>query len=438
MQSNTLRAGAAQTDISPQDSQFLYGYPYVERYSTGIHDPLLSSSLYLAAAESEVLFIANDIIFIDKDTCRRVREGIAAATSLASEAIMVTATHTHSGPITVDNFLCAVFDPVIPQRDRKYVDYLVERMIASGIAAFRAARPARAGFAIADDTGVGTNRHDPNGPANHQVPVMLVKDSTEDQPIACMLVCSMHPTVLHEDSTLVSADFPGQARIYLQEQVLGADCPVLHHTGPAGNQSPRHVTRGNTFEEARRLGEILGRAVEKSIGAMAFRDDLPVAVTHAFLPDPPRRELPSPEEARATLEERTQRLEELRKSGAPKEEIRTAECDWFGADRTAGLAPMAAEGRLENAYQASLPLELQIIKVGDWHFAAWPGEIFVEYALAVKEASPHTFVIAYANGTTAGYIVTAEAARKGCYESFNALFCPEVGPLLVQETLQRV
>jgi len=39
----TLLAGAAQVDISPKDSQFLFGYPHVERYSTGINDPLLSS-----------------------------------------------------------------------------------------------------------------------------------------------------------------------------------------------------------------------------------------------------------------------------------------------------------------------------------------------------------------------------------------------------------
>ena len=68
----------------------------------------------------------------------------------------------------------------------------------------------------------------------------------------------MHPTVLHEDSTLVSGDFPAMTRQYLQEHVLGADCPVLYHTGPSGNQSPRHVTRANTFDEAERLGGLLG------------------------------------------------------------------------------------------------------------------------------------------------------------------------------------
>ena len=81
-----------------------------------------------------------------------------------------------------------------------------------------------------------------------------------------MLVCSMHPTVLREASTVVSGDFPAFARRYLQETLLGSDCPVLHHTGPAGNQSPRHVIHGNTVAEAQRLGEILGRSVAETIG----------------------------------------------------------------------------------------------------------------------------------------------------------------------------
>ena len=54
-----LRAGAAAADISPLGSQFLFGYPHVERYSTGIHDPLLSSALYLSDGQRKVMFGTN-------------------------------------------------------------------------------------------------------------------------------------------------------------------------------------------------------------------------------------------------------------------------------------------------------------------------------------------------------------------------------------------
>jgi len=44
-QGASLEAGAAVVEITPRDRQFLYGYPHLRRYSTGVHDPLLSSAL---------------------------------------------------------------------------------------------------------------------------------------------------------------------------------------------------------------------------------------------------------------------------------------------------------------------------------------------------------------------------------------------------------
>jgi neutral ceramidase len=45
-----LQAGAAVADLTPAGSVFLYGYPYVARDSTGVHDPLLCAALYLPYA----------------------------------------------------------------------------------------------------------------------------------------------------------------------------------------------------------------------------------------------------------------------------------------------------------------------------------------------------------------------------------------------------
>src|ERR1041385_7553563 len=99
----SLIAGAAIADITPTDSQFLYGYPHVERHSTGVHDPLLAQALYLSDGQHHV-------IFISKQPPQRVRQRIAQATDVPQTGIMVTATHTHSGPITV-NCLMSAADP---------------------------------------------------------------------------------------------------------------------------------------------------------------------------------------------------------------------------------------------------------------------------------------------------------------------------------------
>jgi hypothetical protein len=130
-----------------------------------------------------------------------------------------------------------------------------------------------------------------------------------------------------------------------------------------------------------------------------------------------------------------ERFEALRTAGAPRTAVRTAECDWFGAEETAELARAAADGRLAGEVAKCLPAEIQVITVGPWQFVGWPGEFFVEYALAVRAQAPSAFVITMANGELQGYVVTAEAAARGVYEATNALFHPDNGPRVVEATL---
>lgn len=429
---STLQAGSATVNISPLDSQFLFGYPHVSRYSTGIHDPLLSSALYLSDGQTPVMFIANDIIFVPKELARRVRARIEDQTGIPAANIMITATHTHSGPKTVD-YLSNQDDPTVPPTDPAYVSLFEERIAEVATVAHRSAGPAEVGLAIADGTGVGTNRRDAAGPADPQVPVLMVRSG--GAPIACMVVYSMHPTVLHEDSTLISGDFPAMARRFLQRNLLGDACPVLYHTGPAGNQSPRHVVHEHTFAEAERLGTLLGGAIARVIPGIEYVSEAAVAARQAFV-DLPTRTFPSVLKAKQRLDRAAARLAQLQASGAPGQEIRTAEVDWFGAEETLTLAKAADEGRLQAAIEACLPAEVQAMRVGPWWFVGWPGELFVEYALAVKARSARTFVISLANGELQGYIATQEAEEQGGYEASNALFAPQSGEKLVNTTLK--
>ncbi len=431
---NTFSAGAGSSDITPTDSQFLYGYPHVKRYSTGINDPLLSSALYMSDGRVQVMFIANDIVCLRNDIVTRIRLRISEAVPIPKGNIMITSTHTHSGPITV-NHLSTETDTVLPKVDPNYIQFLEDGIVTAGIHAYQHAVPAQLGLAVADSTGIGTNRRDPAGPSDHEVPVLMVRKADGKQNIACMLVCSMHPTVLHEDSTLISGDFPGMSRQFLQENILGKNCPVLHHTGPSGNQSPRHVTRGNTFEEAVRLGCILGKAVAKVIPSIEYSSDVPLHCSQAFL-DLPGKEFPSPEKAKTKLEQAVSRLEQLRKSNAPRQETRTAECDWFGAEETLCLARAAHDGRLADVIKSCMPGEVQMIKVGRWCFTGWPAEVFVDYALAVKKVHKNIFIISLANNELQGYIVTPEAVAEGGYEASNGLFRAESGQMLVDQTLR--
>jgi neutral ceramidase len=431
---SALIAGAATADVTPADSQFLFGYPHVRRYSTGVHDRLLSSALFLSDGKTPLLLVANDVIYVSRATTRRVRNRIEKKINISAANMMITATHTHSGPLTVET-ISNEGDAAIPKTDPRYVERLEDGIVEAAVQAFQSARPAEIGFATADGSCVGTNRHDPKGPSLPEVPVVVVRDLASKAFLATMVVCSMHPTVLHEDSTLVSGDFPAMTRQYLQEHVLGKDCPVVYHTGPCGNQSPRHVTRENTFDEAVRLGGMLGKSIAGAIGSIDYSKQMPLCCARTMI-DIPRRGFPTVDVAQQQVLRAVERLETLRQSRADGREIRTAECDWFGSEETLALAKAAAAKRLNAAIASVVPAEIQVMRVGPWFFVGWPGEIFVEFALTLKASHPNCHVVSMANGELQGYLVTEEAVRGCWYEAMNSLFAsPEAGMVLVNRTL---
>ncbi len=432
-----IKAGASEIVITPETSQFLHGYPHVERYSTGVHDDLYSAALFLDDGATKIMFITNDLVFVDKQMSTEIRREISQKTGVPQRNIMVTATHTHSGPI-MTNYASSLNDPVVPMADVDYLEFAKEKIIAVGIAAYHNADEAVLGMTKADSTGIGTNRRDPAGPSDHEVPVLAVMDKERSKYIACMMVGTMHPTVLHEDSTLISGDFPGLAKQYLKKNVMGEDCVMLYHNGPCGNQSPRHVVKATTFAEAERLGVILGKAVEKVVKKAAesvqFPDNPTLAAANLFVSDLERKTFPTTDKAKKKLNKLLVKMDQMVEAHAPHPEIRTLECDIFGAEETVTLSELIEKGELDKYYERSLPAEIQLLVIGPWKFIGWSGEIFVEYGLEIKKQFKNTFVITLANGEFQGYIVTPEAAEEGGYEASNSLFTPEAGNSLVRGT----
>jgi len=288
---------------------------------------------------------------------------------------------------------------------------------------------------LADSSQLGGNRRDPSGPSHPLVPVLLIRNAETRKPISLMLVVSVHPTVLHEDSRLFSGDFPGHARLRIQE-TLG-NIPVIYHNGASGNQSPRHITRSNTPSEARRLGSVLADSVLQTISAMAFESSIHLTSANRMV-DLPIKKFTSVEEAESREREAFALFEKMRTGNADRAATRTAECDWFGAERQIQFARLQTSGELDQrTREIALPAEIQILRIGEWAFVAWPGEVFVEFALKLREERSDAFVITCANGTTQGYLVTRQAVEEGGYEASAATFqSPESPQLLLDTTLQ--
>jgi Neutral/alkaline non-lysosomal ceramidase, N-terminal len=432
----SLKSGTAVVDITPENSMFLVGYPHVERMSEGVNDPLCASALYLENKHDSLLMIAVDILFIDAKTVNEIRRGIADRCNVRTENIMISCTHTHSGPVTID-MLSFSHDPVVPEVNHEYMIKFTRRIIEAGVQAASITEPAETAVTSANISGVGGNRHNPDGLRDPEAGIIVISNPETKKIKAISLIYSMHPTILHEDSKLVSADFPGYTREYLKSR-FGADIVILYHTGPEGNLSPRYDVKGQTFEEAERLGNILGGYVADKIDVLSDEDfdAEPRLGAASSMITPVRRAMPSRQEAEQNLIFRRGEFARLKNLKVGHGPIRTAECAVFGAEETSFLAKCVEDGSLDRVLADYVQVELQVLRIGAAYIVAFPGEMFVEFALKLKQESPvKTFAVCLANGEMQGYIATEDATG---YEADNSLFAPGTGYLMVDAALKLI
>jgi hypothetical protein len=428
----TLKAGTAVVEITPPLPATLFGYPHVERVAQAVHDPLLASALYLENASGAVVLVALDLLFLEPPVARAMRRAVAERVGMTEENVFISCTHTHSGPVTARQ-LAWSDDPTVPLPDDAYLRLLSDRVVEAAAAAAGRTVAAEIAWTSADARGVGGNRHTAGGPTDPEVGILAVRARGGGQLLAAVLVYGMHPTVLHEDSRFVSADFPHYTRQHLRER-FGGELSVLYFMGPSGNQSPRFFVNGQTFVEAERLGRQLGQAVAERLDRLApaeFRGEgrLQGVIRRVELP---ARDVPTVEEAEAILARCQAQYRRLQEHGAAPAEVRTAECAVFGAEGTLTLARLDERGAIVQALLARRLNEVQVVRIGDGCLAGLPGELFAEYALEIKRRGrSRVFAVSLVNGDLQGYIVTPEAASQGCYESLTALFRPEAGKTLV-------
>jgi len=84
------------------------------------------------------------------------------------------------------------------------------------------------------------------------------------------------------------------------------------------------------------------------------------------------------------------------------------------------------QAEIEAEESPTKPVEVQAMRIGDFVLVTFPGELFVEIGLDIKESSPfeNTYIAGYSNGYY-HYGPTAEAYQGMAYEDTNCLFAPE-------------
>jgi neutral ceramidase len=430
-----LIAGVSIKDISPRQGVELFGYPHYKRPNTGIHDPLYASCLYLYDNKTKIVIVAMDLTKYSKKYVTHVRNRVSVITGIPHRNIMICCSHTHSSPQTAGRVDLDGIQKGI-QPDARYLEELEDKLVSLIVEAVNNTFEARIGIEkgyCGKEQGVGGNRRDPNGPADPEVWVIGVQDYL-DRWRAGMVKYALHPTFIHGESTVVTADYPCYIRRYLADSKPGIT--TLFVQGTSGNQSSRYFRSGQTFGEARRVGYTIGKEADRVLDSMVLSSQVDLFVRSKEV-DLYLKKIPSREEAIKEVEVIKEHLGYLKSENGSYLDVRNAEVKLLGAENLLGYI-VAGENNKLDFIEDEAPAEVQVIGIGDARIVGFQGEIFVEYGLELKRLSPFdkTIVIELANGALPGYLCTSETYVEGGYEAGTSLLTAKTGEMFVNTALE--
>lgn len=375
----------------------LAGYAAREGVCLGVHDDLFARALVLEEEGEALVLVSVDLLALSDVFVQRVRQNIYARTGIPRRGIMVSATHTHAGPVTISTF----FNPG-ETLDAGYMDHLA-RVIEDGVVrAWRSRRPARIGVGVTSVDGLGANRRSVNRrPIDPDVGVIRVEESS-GRPMTVVVNYACHPTVLGPDNLLASGDFPAFA-VARVEAGPGQGARAMFVNGAQGDVSVGHsselsaigvITPGRTFERAEEIGNRLADAVLATLPSISTTPRASIAARSEPV-ELAWRQFPPPDQTRATLEAATERLNHMLAGGASPDEVARARTERLYASITHFYGGEA------HAAQGPLTIEVQAFRIDGAALIAVPAEVFVSIGLRVKRAAPRPILLA---GVTNGYI----------------------------------
>ncbi len=355
---------------------------------------------------------------------------------IPAENLMISCSHTHSGPwasgrLDYESLIAGA------EQDQRYVDELVGKIVGIVLKAKENAFPAAIGFGSAycgREQGIGGNRRVPDGPCDPHAYVLAVKDLRGT--IRCVLVnYALHPTVLHEDSSVVSADYPGYIRNEISEEY--PDAVMLFTQGASGDQSTRFFRQGQSFAEAERIGRAIASAAVKAMDGMVFTRDMVLKAEWGDLPLK-IRSLPSLLEAKQRVQEAELAYGRIRDGNAPYLDVQRANLRLLGAEDLLGYVMMMREGRRIELLEDEQPAAVQVFTMGGLKLIGLPGEVFVDFGLEIRKQVKADMVMiqTIANGCLPGYVCTRQAFRDGGYEADTSLLADDFGEGLVRKALE--
>jgi neutral ceramidase len=403
----TLMAGAGKMNITPPFGCEMSGFVARQGNSVGIHDELWARALVIDDGRRKIALVTADLIGIDRSLLAKVREALTQWTDIEPEALILSATHTHSGPAVLSEAFLGVPEP-------QYLDSLARNIAGAVAAANQSLEPVRLALGSSECRAVGKNRRKDERLIDPQV--LTVRFDSKAGLRALLVNYACHPVVLGPDNRRISGDYPSELVTSLERIYPGTQ--IMFVNGAAGDINVGHKTEDSikglsdpkrTFGEAVRMGKLVAaaaiQAVETALpveaSAIGFRS------RRINLPLEP---LPSGDAYRDNAARLRQLSGDLRRQGANYGEIQQATLWGKWAER---MAAYTEHGAL--APEASA--EIAALKLGEIELITLPGEFFHEFGLNIKEArAPRKVVIlGYSNGAL-GYVAPRYVYKEGGYE----------------------
>jgi len=418
---NLIKTGVAQRKITPALGANLGGYPY-QRQAKSVRGHLYARALAFDGGRKRIALVATDLVGVTAEIVEPAKEAIQQTCGISPDAVMVSATHTHTGPeIRYRKDLPFGPDPTYNEELTRQIAGVVEDACADmfGAAVFVGQAEVE-GYTrnrllrTADGHDVyrvpGPGEQVPEalsaaGPVDASVQVLAVRD-TEKRIRGVAINFAAHPNAKGDD---IWAEWPGETARCIAA-VYGEHVPCLVLQGTSGDIDCERVhdrkTIGRGIAGAAMVA--LGRAANPppNVPAVDYRCE---ALTIPYCTRTP---------------ELKERMETLRKRD-----------DLSILDR-AGLASYDAWDK--DGTSASVPV--QCLRVGDVAFVGLPAEVFTALGLEIKRYSPakQTFVVSCANEKF-GYVPPTDQAGRGAYGELPTqarLLVAEAGRMMVDSALK--
>lgn len=364
-----LQAGAAEVALHPPFPSVLAGYGPVRSEVAGAAVPLRARALVLREGKLTVAIANADVLLLPADVVRRVR---ARVRKLGLDALWLVATHAHSSFGGYDARLVAEVAGTgrFHAADRKA---LVEGLSSAVAEAARALRPVRLDVGEGSAPGLVTSRDGPQPVDTRLTRAVLTSD---EGPLAQVVIYSAHPTLAGRHPALADPDWPG--RLARTEERAGKGITLVL-PGAVGDATaawpaklPRTLPAWVKAFDSRVEAVGSGQAPSPALGFS----------TVAFFPPRP--------DARRIFPWGFRRL---------------------GANLLCTSAPRRAE--------------VSLLRIGPLKLLAVPGEPTFAVARALEKASGATRTVGLTNGYL-GYVDTPARVRRDSGEAKRQYFGPKL------------